>query len=181
MYKRILIVVDPHPAAQSAVSEGIALARRHRAEIVFYAVLPQPPLPLLDLAPVETPSPQAFAREARAEAAQVLARARAQADDAGVLSHEVLGRGENVPRAIVEAARKRRCELIVVPCEGSNAFMRIVTGSVVPGLITASTLPLLVCKSRAPHDAATAVGAESTALAPPDAEPPRTARSSAPA
>ena len=48
---------------------------------------------------------------------------------------------------IVGAARKRRCDLIVVAADGHNAFVRLVTGSLVSGLITRSSLPVLVCKA----------------------------------
>ena len=145
MYKRILIVVDAQPAARAAIDQGLSLARHHDAEVVFFTALAQPPLPLVDLAPVEPLAPQEFTREARTEAQRVLATAREAADEAGVMSHQVVGQGQNPSLAIAETARKRRCELVVVASDGHNALVRLLTGSVIPGLITASTIPILVC------------------------------------
>ena len=39
-----------------------------------------------------------------------------------------------------------QCDLIVVASTGSNAVMRLLTGSVIPGLITHSRVPVLVCR-----------------------------------
>ena len=39
---------------------------------------------------------------------------------------------------------RHHCDLIVVATEGRNAVMRILLGSVLPGLITAATVPVLV-------------------------------------
>lgn len=38
------------------------------------------------------------------------------------------------------------CDLIVLGHRGSNAVMRLLTGSLVPGLITAATIPVLICR-----------------------------------
>ena len=65
------------------------------------------------------------------------------------MSKSVTGSGEDDARVIVEAARKRRCDLIVVASEGRNALLRLLTGSVIPGVITASPVPVMVCKAPA--------------------------------
>ena len=46
--------------------------------------------------------------------------------------------------AASQAAVRHHCDLIVVATEGRNAVMRILSGSVLPGLITAATVPVLV-------------------------------------
>jgi fructose/tagatose bisphosphate aldolase len=56
------------------------------------------------------------------------------------------GGAEDDAKAIVTAAQKRRCDLIVVGSEGRNAVLRLMMGSVIPGLITAAPVPVLICK-----------------------------------
>jgi nucleotide-binding universal stress UspA family protein len=68
------------------------------------------------------------------------------AQSMGVASCAVVGDGEDDARGIIDAARERDCDVIVVACEGRNALVRLLNGSVVPGLISASPVPVLVCR-----------------------------------
>lgn len=149
MYQRILVVVDNRPVARAAILEGTALAQAHGAEVVFFSVLPSYTLPIADMPVFADVSPQQFEREAQAEVDRLLAGASVVADKAGVRSRTASGSGEDDAAAIIDAARRRRCDLIVVASEGRNAIVRLLTGSPIPGLITASPLPVLVCKPRA--------------------------------
>lgn len=148
MFKRILIVVDPRPVARAAITDGVAMARAHGAEALFFTVLPRYSVPVTDAPPFVLESPQEFQQAAKANADRLLAAAEVQAARAGVKSQVAVGSGEDDARCIVEAARKRRCDLIVVASEGRNALLRLLLGSVIPGLITTSPVPVLVCKQR---------------------------------
>ena len=148
MYKRILIVVDPRPVARAAVTEGVLAAQAHGAELVFFTVMPRYSVPVTDAPPFVLESPQDFQLAAKANADRLLAAAAVAADRAGLKSRCEIGSGEDDARCIVEAARKYRCDLIVVASEGRNALMRMLLGSVIPGLITSSPVPVLVCKLR---------------------------------
>lgn len=146
MYKRILIVVDPRQVSRAATQEGLRLAKIHSSEVTFVTVLPRYPLPIAEAPFLEAGSQREFEQAAKANADKLLSAARDAADKADVMSHGVVGRGEDAAASIVEAARKRRCEMIVVASEGRNALLRLLTGSVIPGLITASPVPVLICK-----------------------------------
>lgn len=146
MFKRVLIVVDQRAVSRAAVKEGTALAHSHDAEVVFLYVLPRFSVPVADMPPFLPTSPQEFHQAAKAGAEKVLKAATATAEKAGVLSRTAMVSGDDDARVIVEAARKRRCDLIVLASEGRNALLRLLTGSVIPGVITASPLPVLVCK-----------------------------------
>jgi nucleotide-binding universal stress UspA family protein len=146
MYKRLLIVVDQRPVSDAAVKEGVALAKAHGAEIVFFSVLPRYTVPVADMPPFPMLSPGQFLQVAKANAHKRLAEAKAAAEKAGVASRTATGSGEDDSTCIAEAAGRRRCDIIVVATAGRNALLRLLTGSVVPGLITASTVPVLVCK-----------------------------------
>lgn len=85
---------------------------------------------------------------AKANADRLLAAASLAADRAGLKSRRVIGSGEDDAYCIVEAARKQRCNLSVIATGGRNALMRLMLGSVIPGLITSSPVPVLVGKLR---------------------------------
>lgn len=154
MYKRIMIVVDTREASRAAIDEGLRLAQAHEGEVYFLTTLPRFPLPIAEGPFLEAGASQReFELAARANADQVLAAAQAAADKAEVMSHGIVADAEDEVAHIVEAARRRRCQLIVVAAQGRNALMRLLTGSVIPGLITTSPIPVLVCKApaNAPH------------------------------
>ncbi len=148
MYKRVMIVVDKRPVSKAAVSEGVALAQVHDAEVVFFTAMPLYPMPLADVPPFVVVPPKEYQDAADEEAKRVLAAATLVADKAGVPSRTAKGEGEDPAQSIIVAARRRRCDIIVVASAGRNALLRLLTGSVIPALITASPIPVLVCKQR---------------------------------
>jgi nucleotide-binding universal stress UspA family protein len=133
----------PGPATH-ALSWALGLAQARGAELVLFSPLPHYQVPLADVPPAASVSPEQFDREAQTAARALLQAAVRQAEAAGVMSHAVLGAGEDRVQAIIDTAERRRCELIVAGSDGSNAVLRLITGNVLPGLITASPLPLLV-------------------------------------
>lgn len=152
MYKRILIVIDGHSRARTALREGLRLARAHEAEVTLLALQARLPIATTDSIPPIPVAGDEFERAAKADADRALVAAHQAADRAGVMSRGLVGRGEDDAAQVVEVARRRRADLVVVPCEDLNALMRLLTGSLVPALITASPVPLLVCKPVASGD-----------------------------
>lgn len=149
MHQRILVVIGNEEDSRAAVSESLALARVHGAELLLFPVLPRYVLPVADMPMVGSLSPDDFQREVTGNAERQLGAAKALADAAGVPSRQALGAGLDDAQCIVEAAQTHRCQAIVVASAGGNAVMRLVGGSVIPGLITLSTLPVLVVRQSA--------------------------------
>ena len=146
MYRRILIVLDDQPACQTAIRHGVEMARVHGAEVVFLYVLPHYSFPLVDVPPLAEFSAEHFNREARETASRVLKAATDRAEASEVHSQRAMGSGTDPAVYVAEAASKRQCEMIVVATEGRNAVMRIISGSIVPGLITNASVPVMVCR-----------------------------------
>ncbi len=147
MYKRILIVVDPRPAGRAAIEQGTELARTNGAEVVYFSPLPKYAVLIADAPPYIAVPADDYHDEAKADADAALADATALAASLGVRSISIAGDGEDDARSIIEAARERDCDVIVVASEGRNAIVRLLTGSIIPGLITASPVPVLVCRN----------------------------------
>jgi hypothetical protein len=68
------------------------------------------------------------------------------AEGAGIQSYGVIGSGADDSHSVADAAQKRHCDLIVVGTDGRNAVLRLLSESIVPGLISDATVPVLVCK-----------------------------------
>lgn len=79
-------------------------------------------------------------------ASRALAAASALAERYGIHNHRAMGQGEDEAHCVAEAASKRHCDLIVVGTEERNAVMRLLSGSIVPGLISAAKVPILICR-----------------------------------
>lgn len=150
MYQRILIVIDDEAKSEVAIAEGLALARCHDAEVIFFHVLPRYVMPVTELTFTDLPTPDEFQRATRLDAQRRLNEATAAAERVGVRSLQAMGSGVDDAECIVQAASDRGCELIVVASTGRNAVMRLLSESVIPGLITRSMIPVLVCRKTSP-------------------------------
>ena len=146
MYQKILVVVTAHAASQAAVRHAVQLAGVHGSELLFLYVMPRYVLPIADMPPAVLEPPEEFLRAARETADSHLAGAMREAQAAGLMSNRSMTSGTDDALSIAEAAVRHHCDLIVAATEGRNAVMRILSGSVLPGLITAATVPVLVCR-----------------------------------
>jgi nucleotide-binding universal stress UspA family protein len=93
----------------------------------------------------------------------MMAAARAAAEAAGVRSHPEIVQGPEDEQTVLELARRLGCSLIVVASSGHNAIVRLLSGSVIPGLITQSTIPLLIVRGAAAADAASGSSTDNAA------------------
>ena len=146
MYPKILVVITAHIASQAAVRHAVQLAGVHDSELLFLYVMPRYVLPIADMPPAVLEPPEEFLREARETGDGHLAAAMRDAEAAGVMSNRSMTSGTDDAFSIAEAAVRHRCDLIVAATEGRNAVMRILSGSVLPGLSTSATVPVLVCR-----------------------------------
>lgn len=150
MYDRILIVVDDANTSAHALDEGLALAQAHGSAVVLLGVMPTAGPPVSDLPVMGVVGCADLEPHARQEAERRLQDAAATAERAGVRFRTLVGDGPDPVLSIARAADDLHCDLIVVGSEGRNAIMRLLTGSVIPGLITHARVPVLVCRDCSP-------------------------------
>ncbi|MES2716965.1 MAG: universal stress protein [Pseudomonadota bacterium] len=146
MYDRILIVVDDASTSEHALQEGLALAQAHGAAVVLLGVMPTAGAPVSDLPMMGVVGQADFEPLAREDTERRLQAAADAATRAGVRSRSLVGDGLDPVHSIAQTAESLGCDLIVVGSEGRNAVMRLLTGSVIPGLITHARVPVLVCR-----------------------------------
>jgi nucleotide-binding universal stress UspA family protein len=166
MYDRILIVLDDDLPSQTALQEGLALARAHGAEAVLLGLMPPNNAPVSDLPVMGVVGYADIEPHARQDAERRLQAATDTAAHAGVRHRGLVADGLDPVHSITDTALRLHCDLVVVGSEGRNAVMRLLTGSVIPGLITRAPVPVLVCRECSP-------GARTMHLAGPDHTAPR--------
>lgn len=147
MFQRILIVVDRRASASAALEQGVELAAIHAAEVVLFTMLPELPIAMADSMAFAVVSSGDFSAAAADDARSVLRAASRVAENAGVHAIALVGCGDDAADCIVQAARTHDCDLIVVASRGANAVLRLLNGSPIPGLISESSIPVLVCKA----------------------------------
>ncbi len=147
MYKNILVATDDSKLSRKAEKAAIGLAAATGAKLVALHVVPDYPLSYFDGAVAV--SPQDVARieaawSARGQAVvdQVVAAAGRQ----GVAARGVLAHSDRVAEAVMAAARRHRCDLIVMASHGRAGLKRVLLGSETQQVLTHSTLPVLVLR-----------------------------------
>lgn len=146
MHKRIMIAVNEGSLARCALDEGLGFAKDCGAEVLFFHVLPNYVMPVVDAPALVYLSPEQHREEVEREAARILAACAERASQLGVSSSGSVGSGADTAECIADAARAKGCDLIVIGSHGRTAIQRLILGSVVTRLIPLATMPVLVCK-----------------------------------
>ncbi len=147
MYQRILVATDDSRLARKAVKAAIALAASTGASLVVLNVVPRYPTSYFEGALSLTPQEIGRAEKQWADKAQdMLDAAVAAAAAAGVTAKPVTASSDHVAEAIIAAARKHKCELIVMASHGRRGIQRVLLGSETQHVLTHSSTPVLVLR-----------------------------------
>jgi nucleotide-binding universal stress UspA family protein len=146
MYKHLLIAVDGSVLADKALSAGLKLAKALAAKVTVVTVTEQwDPLVMAAMAERGIPNPVADFDERAAEmAAVILAKARAVADQAGVAVETLHVKDRHPSEGIIEAAKQKACDLIVMASHGRRGISRALLGSQANQVVTHSPVPVLI-------------------------------------
>jgi nucleotide-binding universal stress UspA family protein len=140
--KRFLIATDGSPGGREAVRKGMELAREASAETTIVYVR-HAPLPVLG-----DPFYGRVLSHELERGRVVMDAASADAAIAGVEFETEILEG-HPPEAIVELARVRDIDLIIVGSRGRGAIAGAVLGSVSEAVVHRADRPVLVVKPRA--------------------------------
>ncbi len=145
MFKHILIPTDGSPVSAKAVKAGIAFAKQSGAKVTgYHAVEPVPSHLYGEGYVADKEMIAAFERRARDAAKKRIAGIAREAKKAGVPFEPVVQIARTPYEGIVEAAQKRKCDLILMATHGERGFARLVLGSVADKVIQLSKVPVLV-------------------------------------
>lgn len=137
---RILIATDGSPGSQAAVEEGVRLAKLTGAGVIFVAAA-HPPLPVLG-----DPYYQRALSENLAVMRAALAKATLFAKERQVRYETELMEGSPA-QTILDLARSRDVDLIVVGSRGLGAVKGALLGSVSSAVVHHADRPVLVARS----------------------------------
>ncbi len=147
MYKRILVATDGTKLSKKAVTSAIDLAALCGAELVAVKVVPRYPQSFfeggiaLQAGEVQKVEKQ-WAEEGQAvvDAVKKLALAK------GVSTKAITAKSDVISDAILAAAKKHQCEVIVMASHGRKGIKRMLLGSEAQHVLTNSTVPVLMLK-----------------------------------
>ncbi len=143
--KTILVPLDGSIVAEAALKPAVDLATKEGAKLVLLRAAEAHTLPMTDQIDAQV----AVMREAEA----YLDNARARVMAAGVAEVEVSAWYGPPAEAIVEAARHRDADLIVMSSHGRSGVARLVLGSVAESVLRATAVPILLIRANdAPLD-----------------------------
>ena len=145
MFKHILIPNDGSEVSQRAVRAGVELAAECGAKVTGYHVQePVPPhlhgeLHINDRALVAR-----FDKHARAHAEECVKAIENAARAAGVAFQPLIEKQPVPFKAIIAAAKKRKCDAIFIGSHGRRGLSSLLLGSVTQKVLTHSKVPVLV-------------------------------------
>ena len=147
MYKRILIATDGSQLSDMAVESGLSLAGLTGASVIALKVVPRYPRSYFDGSlPVEAADIKRIEKQ-WSEAAQVLVnKVKARGSDEGVSVKAVVAKSDLVAEAVIAAAKKHNCDLIVMASHGRKGIKRLLLGSETQHVLTHSHIPVLVLR-----------------------------------
>lgn len=147
MYKSILIATDGSTLSKKAVSEGIALAALTGAEITVLKVVPRYPVSYFEGGSAISSSQVAITEKQWADAATAVVQAvKATAEARGVKARAITKMSDLVAESIISAAKRHKCDLIVMASHGRKGVKRLLMGSETQHVLTHSTVPVLVLR-----------------------------------
>lgn len=147
MYQRILVATDGSPLSKKAVRSALELAAALGAELVALHVVPRYPMSyfegnvsisLQEVGRIE----KQWATEGQAMVDAVQQAAQAE----GLRAKAVVTRSNLVAEAIIAAARKHKCDLIVMASHGRKGLKRVLLGSETQHVLAHSSIPVLVLR-----------------------------------
>jgi nucleotide-binding universal stress UspA family protein len=147
MYKKIMIATDGSELSDKAVHQGLELASSLNASVIVTRVIPRYPTAYFEGAVVL--DPQSIARiEAswHKEGEQSMQKALDLAAKKAVKARTSLVTSDFVAESLINAAKKHRCDLIVMASHGYKAFRRLLLGSETLNVLTHSHIPVLVLR-----------------------------------
>ena len=144
MFKHILLPTDGSEPSLRAARLGMALASRVGASVHAYHVL-APLAAVAYLSDLIRQAPDDYQHEAIGRAQQQLEAIHALAREAGVPFEGDYAFDYRPYAAIIGAARRHGCDLIVMGTHGRTGLDRLVLGSETGKVLECADIPVLVC------------------------------------
>jgi nucleotide-binding universal stress UspA family protein len=145
MYAHILIASDGSELGGRAVEQGLALAKVLDSKVTAITVTEPWTAAVSGEWALAFPVEE-YEKAAAANAKKILASVSELAARIGVACETVHVQDQFPAEGIVEAAKARGCDLIVMGSHGRRGLARFVLGSQAMRVLTHTTTPMLICR-----------------------------------
>ena len=148
MYSHILVPTDGSTLSLKAARAGAELAKKLRAKMTAVYVIPQfqPDYAGEGLYFSSATQKKDYLAGMQAMAEKALTRIVSAAREAGVKCDSTSVVSESPWEGIIGAARKLKCDMIVMSSHGRGGIAGVVLGSQTNRVLTHSKIPVLVCR-----------------------------------
>ena len=147
MYQRILVATDGSELSGKAVDHAIALAKVHGAELVALKVVARYPMTYFEGGMAVQAGEIARIEKQWADNAQAVVDAvKKTAMAKGVKTKAITAKSDLISEAVIAAAKKHKCDLIVMASHGRRGIKRLLLGSETQLVLTHSHIPVLVLR-----------------------------------
>lgn len=147
MYQRILVATDGSNLSKKAVKSAIALASLCGAELVALKVVPRYPQSYFEGGIALQADEVGRVEKQWADEGQAVVDAVKKAAIAkGVSTQALTVKSDVVSDAVLAAAKKHQCDLIVMASHGRRGIKRLLLGSETQHVLTHASVPILVLK-----------------------------------
>lgn len=145
MFKRVLIPTDGSKLARKAIKAGVVLAKKLGASVTgYYALETMQPYAYSEGYMIDAAVLKAFEGRARELGRKHLAEVEKAAKAARVRCDVVMTKPATPAQGIIDAARKKRCDVIFMASHGRGELATLVLGSVTQKVLARSRIPVLV-------------------------------------
>lgn len=145
MYKHLLIATDGSELARKAVEQGLALAKALTAKATAVTVTESWVTVVSGEMAMSFPIDE-YDKGCAANAANILAVVTELAHQTGVACDTLHVKDRSPADGIIETAKERGCDLIVMSSHGRRGIKRLLLGSQSNQVVTHSTVPVLICR-----------------------------------
>ena len=144
MFKHILICTDGSPIANKAAKGGIALAKALRARVTAYCGL-EDLIPLYSEGyAIDPPTMERYEEAIRTVAQKRVDTVVKLAKAARVPVDSLVTNANSTYEGIIAAAKKQKCDVIVMGSHGRSGLSKLIMGSVTQKVLAHSRIPVVV-------------------------------------
>jgi nucleotide-binding universal stress UspA family protein len=147
LYHHLLVPSDGTQLSLRALDQALALAKALGAQLTLLHVQPPLPVPLVGMGDMLDPATvDSLSKTAERESERILQDAEAAARAAGLAIRTEVVKQDLPYRAIVEAAKRHGCDLIVMASHGRKGLSGLLIGSETQRVLLHAPISVLVVR-----------------------------------
>ena len=129
------------------MESGLSLAGLTGASVVALKVVPRYPRSYFEGGlPVDAADIKRIEKQWADAAQELVDKVKVQGTDEGVTVKTVVAKSDLIAEAVIAAAKKHKCDLIVMASHGRKGIKRLLLGSETQHVLTHSHIPVLVLR-----------------------------------